>query len=127
MGGVAQWEATKIFFTSNMDPIEWYPNVNDKSAFFRRVDQITHMTEPTVMQKRQRSIECEYPRATMRTRQCDSPKPRLCPDCGQSKTVCNRETDDSCFHCGRDWCEHRVPFSSPCNKGTCSRGQFGCN
>jgi hypothetical protein len=46
MGGVQDWNATTIFITSNQDPRNWYPNISNKDAFFRRVREIIHLTDP---------------------------------------------------------------------------------
>lgn len=45
--GAAQYcNAHTIIFTSNMDPMYWYPSIEDKSALWRRVDEIVEMNEP---------------------------------------------------------------------------------
>lgn len=36
-GGSVQFVALRVWFTSNRDPRDWWPNVPDKSAFFARV------------------------------------------------------------------------------------------
>ena len=43
-GGFVQWVPKKIYFTSNKDPKDWYPNVSDehRAALFRRFTQVQH-------------------------------------------------------------------------------------
>lgn len=47
-GGFVEMRATKIIFTSNKPYTDWWPNVNDKSAFERRIKEfgkITHFAK----------------------------------------------------------------------------------
>lgn len=39
--GFVQWRPRKIYFTSNVPPEEWYPNVADKRALMRRITTVT--------------------------------------------------------------------------------------
>jgi hypothetical protein len=43
-GDFVQWRPSKIYFTSNKDPQNWYPNVSDehRNALFRRFSQVQH-------------------------------------------------------------------------------------
>ncbi|AGS47835.1 replication-associated protein [Farfantepenaeus duorarum circovirus] len=41
-GGVVQFVGRRIFITSNAHPNQWYPNVKDTAAMFRRFTRIYH-------------------------------------------------------------------------------------
>lgn len=56
-GGYAPFIAKRVFITSNSHPINWWPNIADKRAFFRR---ITTLTEVTMAKKGLGEAEEEY-------------------------------------------------------------------
>jgi len=41
-GGMANWIPRNIWITSNKSPTEWYPNIEDKTALLRRLDEVIH-------------------------------------------------------------------------------------
>jgi len=60
-GGSVQFVSRRIVFTSNTQPTEWYPNIQDRAAFNRRIGAVfafpdqsaaarTYLNPPVVMQ-----------------------------------------------------------------------------
>ncbi len=49
-GGAVVLRATKIVFTSNTDPYEWYPNIGDRAALHRRLRAATIVHYPFAAQ-----------------------------------------------------------------------------
>ncbi len=104
MGGVQQFLATEVYITSNMDPREWYPGVENKSALMRRLTEedskIIHMTEEVLKPPVSYDRECYGSRPSRPCFEkhddprCEFKKKRRLVVCRSSDRCCGYLCDD---------------------------------